>query len=44
MKTLENIMDILTTEENNQLEHKGRYIDFHSTKRYSWNHKRNYGF
>jgi hypothetical protein len=44
MKTLENIMGILTTLENNQLEHKGRYIDFHSTKRSSWNSKRNYGF
>ena len=43
MKTLDNIIDILTPQENNQLEHKGRFIDFHSTKRSNWNRKRNYG-
>lgn len=44
MKTLNNIFDILTTQESNLFEHKGRYIDFQNNKRSNWNHKRNYGF
>jgi len=44
MKTLDNIIDYLSTTENDQLKHKGRFIDFHTTKRTSWNRKRNYGF
>ena len=44
MKTFNNIIDILITQENSQLQHKGRFIDFHNTKRTSWNNKRNYGF
>jgi len=44
MKTLDNIIDILTTQENDHLKHKGRFIDFHSTKRINWNSKRNYEF
>ncbi|MFB9270449.1 MULTISPECIES: hypothetical protein [Flavobacteriaceae] len=43
MKTLDTIIDIFTTQENNQLEPKGRFIDFQSSKRSSWNRKRNYG-
>ena len=43
MKTLDIIIDILNTQENNQLEHKGRYIDLHSSKRVKWNNRRNYG-
>ncbi|WP_291800714.1 hypothetical protein [Lutibacter sp.] len=44
MKTLNNIIDYLSTTENDQLKHKGRFINFHTTKRTSWNRKRNYGF
>jgi len=44
MKTLNNIIDYLSTTENDQLTHKGRFIDFHSAKRTNWNSKRNYGF
>jgi len=44
MTTLDTIIDIFTTQENNQLEHKGKFIDFHSSKRMNWNRKRNYGF
>jgi hypothetical protein len=44
MKTLNNIIDYLSTTENDQLKHKGRFIDLHNAKRTSWNRKRNYGF
>ena len=44
MKILDNIIEILTTQKNSQLEHKGRYIDFHSSYRSNWNNRRNYGF
>jgi len=43
MKTLDNLIDILITQESNHLQHKGRFIDFHNTKRTSWNNRRNYG-
>ncbi len=43
MKTLENIFGIFSTSENNQLQHRGRFIDLHSSKRSSWNSRRNYG-
>lgn len=43
MKTFDNIIDILTTQENNQLEHKGKFIDLHNSKRSRWNNRRNYG-
>ena len=42
MKTLDNIINILTTQENNQLKYKGQFINFHSSKRTSWNSRRNY--
>ena len=44
MKTLENIIEIFASENNDQLQHKGRFIDFNETKRSSWNRRRNYGF
>jgi len=44
MKTLDNIIDIYLTQENSQLEHKGRFINLHGSKRTSWNSRRNYGF
>jgi hypothetical protein len=44
MTTLENIIDIFTTTETVQLQHKGRFVDLHSSKRSSWNRRRNYGF
>ena len=44
MKTLDNIIDLFTTQENDQLIHKGKFIDLHSSNRASWNRKRNYGF
>jgi hypothetical protein len=43
MKTLENIFDIFSTSENNQLMHKGRFVNLHNSKRISWNNRRNYG-
>ncbi|MEX1382908.1 hypothetical protein [Lutibacter sp.] len=43
MKTLDTIIDIFTTQENSQLEHKGKFIDFHNAKRTNWNRRRNYG-
>jgi len=43
MKTLDNIIDILTSQESNYLQHKGRFIDLQNTKRASWNNRRNYG-
>jgi len=44
MKPLDNIIDILTAQESNLLEHKGKFIDMHNNKRTSWNNRRNYGF
>lgn len=44
MKTLDNIIEIFTNQENSQLQHKGRFIDFHSSKRTNWNNRRNYGY
>lgn len=44
MKTLDNIIDTYLTPENNHLEHKGRFINLHNSKRTSWNNRRNYGF
>jgi len=43
MKTLDNLLNILTEQENDQLKHKGQFINFHNTKRTSWNNRRNYG-
>ncbi len=43
MKTLENIIDIFSTTENDQLQHKGRFVNIHCSKRASWNSRRNYG-
>lgn len=43
MKTLENIISIFSTLENNQLQHKGRFVNIHSSNRISWNNRRNYG-
>ena len=31
MKTLDNIIDYLSTTENDQLKHKGRFLNFHNT-------------
>ncbi len=42
MKTLDTILDILMTTETNQLEHRGRFINIHDSKRTSWNKRRNY--
>jgi len=43
METYDSIIDILTTQETNLFEHKGKFIDLHHTKRTSWNNRRNYG-
>jgi hypothetical protein len=43
MKTLENLIDIFGATENNQLMHKGRFVNLHNSKRSNWNNRRNYG-
>ncbi len=44
MKTFENIIVLFSSTENNQLQHKGRFVNLHSSKRFNWNSRRNYGF
>ena len=43
MKTFEHIVEIIISTEINQLQHKGRFIDLHNSKRSRWNSRRNYG-
>jgi hypothetical protein len=44
MKTLDTILDLVMTPERDVINHRGRFIDLHNSKRTSWNKRRNYGF
>ena len=43
MKTLDTIFGLVMTSETDVLQHRGRFINLHNSKRTSWNKRRNYG-